>query len=70
MSLRLANSAGPGSKMLLSEFIEYFLDLSKHDLRSTTLDRVYRPSFKSLLAIWHALARVLQIAVAKIHGSH
>ena len=51
MSLRLANSAAPGSKMLLSEFIEYFLDLSKHDLRSTTLDRVYQPAFKSLLAI-------------------
>lgn len=51
MSPRGPNSAGPGPKMLLSEFIEYFVDLSKHDLRSTTVDRVYRPSFKSLLAI-------------------
>jgi integrase len=37
--------------MLLSEFIEYFVELSKHDLRKTTIDRVYRPAFKSFLAI-------------------
>jgi integrase len=51
MSPRPANSTQHGSKMLLSEFIEYFMGLSKHDLRSTTVDRVYRPAFKSFLAI-------------------
>jgi integrase len=51
MSPRLANSAGPCSKMLLSDFIEYFVNLSKHDLRSSTLTHVYDPAFKSFLRI-------------------
>ena len=51
MSPIAANSAGPCSKMLLSEFIEYFVNLSKHDLRPNTLARVYDPAFKSFLRI-------------------
>lgn len=35
----------------MSEFAEYFAALSKHDLRPSTLESVYRPAFSSFIAI-------------------
>ena len=51
MSSRTSRHSKPSPKMLLSEFIDYFVSLSQHDLRQTTLDRIYHPAFDSLLAI-------------------
>jgi integrase len=37
--------------MQLSEFAGYFVSMSTYDLRRTTLERIYKPAFKSLLKI-------------------
>jgi integrase len=42
---------GPDGKMTLSEYVDYFFELKRNSLRETTLERIYRPSFKALLSL-------------------